>query len=61
MRYISVCGMGAALRYRGRAQPAASYPHFDKKESFAAHAAAVHLLLSVATKVGKSAFCLPKQ
>ena len=49
------------------AQLAASYPNFDKRAGFAAHAAAVHLLLSVATKVGKSAFAeevsavLPKQ
>ncbi len=35
--------------------------YFDKRESFAAHAAAEHLLLSVATKVSKSAFYLPKQ
>ena len=37
-------------------QVASSYPNLDKRVSFAAHAAAVHLLLSIATKVGKNAF-----
>ena len=59
VRCISVCVLCAGLTCTTVDCSATSYPHFDKKESFAAYAAAEHLLLSVATKVGKSASNTP--
>ena len=61
VRRISVCVLCAGLTCAAVDYSAASYPNFDKRETFAAYAAAGHLLLSIATKVGKNAFCLSEQ